>query len=79
MLLLFCVVAGATLDCRAVAGAVPPFDAELVTRRVDRMEQSMLRLEAKLGQVLDKMIKLQALPGEWREPPPMHLGKPQGR
>jgi hypothetical protein len=43
------------------------------------MEQSMLRLEAKLGQVLDKMIKLQALPGEWREPPPMHLGKPQGR
>lgn len=28
----------------AVAGAVPPFDAELVTRRVDRMEQSMLRL-----------------------------------
>jgi len=63
----------------AVAGTVPPFDAELVTRRVDRMEQSMLRLEAKLGQVLDKMIKLQALPGEWREPPPMHLGKPQGR
>ena len=63
----------------AVAGVVPPFDAELVTRRVDRMEQSMLRLEAKLGQVLDKMIKLQALPDEWREPPPMHFGKPQGR